>query len=755
MTSSLSPASGTAQQLPPAAGSDDFSLSSTPRKAKASGPSAHAITNNSEDRRADAPRANRAWDKTLHENFCGIVSIEDFFTKYMQDTVPPSEIDTDMTECDAALEKAKVAAEKAWRSGKENDMAPAFIEYLEEIVGQLEENRQPFIADTHNTAFQSLDAGDHYTKPDITCSRPGTTTAPKAWADAGTVIELKHKTDIFKGGKINDSLESRHALVQLAKSARSLLMALNACHVFVLSVFGNAMARIFRFDHSGFRATTAFHWTIDKTVFPRFLSRLYPSNVPIGRMHGHDDTISVPTEEEKKEMYKITRKHDYYRRLFKSQESATKESLWVAAVRFRDDNGERVPEPVRCFTIGPALWISDGLFSRATQVYRVILKEDLHMSLPPVYALKDSWRQACRRPESDFYDIIESDKIDSIAAKCHGYLDLSLGSIPTSNPSLHQTSSTPTQDQNLERCHTRCLLTPVGTPLKTFTSTKMLAIALRDAVAQHQAAYEAGVLHRDLSEGNLLFGEGGDEDPQGFLFDYDYAALTDRGFMKWLSSAGKTSPDDVEDVEKTLKDMTGTLPFMAIEVIDNPAVPHGPHHDLESVYWLLFWMILRHVPHTHGKKTLACSHVFDASGSDMKLAQLVKLTPVDQVHPLFRLCEGLRKLVLAQYPPEDDENPPERTLLTHNAVLTVFERSLQTEGWPLADGALDFVLPSQNSEKNPDRNEEDEHVPSQSLKRLHDSGSDSEEELQQENIDDGMLLPSGMQLRTRKRAKKA
>ncbi|KAJ7725319.1 hypothetical protein B0H16DRAFT_1698338 [Mycena metata] len=646
----------------------------------------------------------------LEDNFAGVLPVDDFFEKFLPlpDADASSKIDAIVIECSDELKDAKLAASKAWRTGKENDMAAAFIKYLEAIVSEFKEkDRKPFILDTHNTIFESLDEGDHYTKPDITCSRPGTTTAPRAWADAGTVIELKHKTDVFGEKKtkdsleihINDSLDSRHALVQLAKSARSLLMALNACHAFVVSVFGNGMARIFRFDHSSFWATEAFNWTTDHTVFPRFLFCLYPPKVPIGHMHGHDDTISLPTEEEKESMFELLHKHEFYRGMFKSQESATKESFWVTAVRFRDVGGKRVPEPVQCFTIGPALWTSDGLFSRATQVYRVILKEDLHMPLPPIYALKDVWRQACRRPEIDFYDVIakycEKHKLPTEGmAKCHGSLDLSV-STPTSDwePTLHRTCLKP-KDSSLERCHTRSLLTPIGSPLKSFPSTKTMVQAIYSAVLHHEMAYKAGVLHRDISDGNVLFQEGTEK---GFLLDWDYAEFTQDGlasFNEWFPER-KDERQQYEDINKSLKDMTGTLPFVSIQILKDihHQVPHAPHHDLESIYWLLIWMILRYTEHIDPNGRNACGALFDARGHREKAGWLLDPSPVP-LGPLFTLVDDLRNNVWLQ------NQPGPAVPLTHEMVLKCFNDGIQSNEWPVADAALEFVLPSQNPIKN-------------------------------------------------------
>ncbi|KAJ7175363.1 hypothetical protein C8R46DRAFT_891106 [Mycena filopes] len=602
--------------------------------------------------------------------------------------------------------------------------------------------------------FPPLDKGDHYTKPDIACSRPGLKNVRPEWSDTGTVIELKFRTDIFDAtGKINDSDDSRHALVQLAKSARSLLMGLNACYVYVVSVFGSGMARIFRFDHSGFRATNAFEWTTDTgaKIFPTFFYRLYhpkgaPSRKGPGRMDGHDDTVWTPTQAEKTSIYKALKTHPFYSTMFSDQKHATSESLRVQVVHVVD----KIPQVVACFTIGSALWTSDALFGRGTQVYRVILEKDLKTPNPPVYALKDAWRQRCRRPEIDFYDVINKYcKENNITgmAECHGSLDLSVSPAPpiTWDTSLHQTRSTPTDNSMLERCHMRSLLTPIGTRLELFPSTKVLVGALHTAIQHHETACKAGVLHRDVSDGNVLLQEG-PEEPQGFLLDWDYAEFTPQGlenFNAWFPE--RADEKQYEDIDKSLKDMTGTLPFVSIEILKQ-TVAHAAHHDLESFYWLLIWMILRHTDHKSGPN--ACGELFDPVGHATKWGWLNALTPIAPGQ-LFKLAEKLRVKVKKQNPGDDapddsdgdsdsndsdeDAKPTVRYTLTHTKVLALFRKGLSKAGWPTDDAATEFVLPS----LDPAKNTKIESLRRKTLEKAASSLKRGREEVQEDVVSEG------------------
>ncbi|KAJ7439810.1 hypothetical protein B0H11DRAFT_555042 [Mycena galericulata] len=652
----------------------------------------------------------------LLQNFAGEFPIDDFLEKYVPkpDSEGPETIDNIVSQ---ASHKLTAAAEQLNSSTNENAMSKPLREYLKKVVSSFSAENKPLFEDTCLKTFQSLDKGDHYTKPDITCTRPGMKKAPTEWrwSDAGVVIELKWAVDIINAqGKLDHATDPRHAAVQLAKSARSLLMASGSCHVFVVAVLKKKMARIFCFDRTGFKASALFNWLEAPKIFPTFFYRLYNPNGPSGRMEGEDDTITTPTANEKTEMYNALCKNPFYKALYPSQEEATDESLWIKAIRFEPDT--RVPQVVSCFTIGPILSHADGLFSRATRVYRVILKEDADTASPIVYALKDAWRQECRRPEIDFYDVIAKyceDRANNVdpalsagMAKCHGSVDLSLADreprIPGHNPLLHKTSSATAEDK-FERCHMRSLLSPVGSPLKGFESTKSLVRALHSAILHHQIAFEAGVLHRDISEGNVLFEEA-EKQFHAFLVDWDYAEFTEAGlanFNAWFPERREANAS-YESINKSLKDMTGTMPFMAIAIMGNKTA-HGPHHDLESFYWLLVWMVLRHTNHDNEHGTLACSKLFDTHEPDKKRSWIGdRLGNI--ISPLFGLVDQLRKEVLRQnpanlasYDSEDEAgaDAPEISYLTHEKVLRYFAGRLSSTKWPPTDDpALEFVLPS-------------------------------------------------------------
>ncbi|KAG5637219.1 hypothetical protein H0H81_005382, partial [Sphagnurus paluster] len=102
-----------------------------------------------------------------------------------------------------------------------------------------------------------------------------------------------------------------------------------------------------------------------------------------------------------------------------------------------------------------------------------------------------------------------------------------------------------------------------------------------DCVECHYHAYTSGrILHRDLSENNLMFKKGSDGAVKGILNDWDMA-----------SKVGEE--DEVES--STAQHRTGTFPFMARELlVDGRPPAHLYRHDLESFFYILVWAALRY-----------------------------------------------------------------------------------------------------------------------------------------------------------------
>ncbi|KAI0317021.1 hypothetical protein OF83DRAFT_193659, partial [Amylostereum chailletii] len=125
-----------------------------------------------------------------------------------------------------------------------------------------------------------------------------------------------------------------------------------------------------------------------------------------------------------------------------------------------------------------------------------------------------------------------------------------------------------------EHVHYRIVLGKVGRKLKTFRFTKQFCQALFDALICHTAAYKLGVLHRDLSAGNIMI----DEDGRGMLIDWDLC-------MEVLLQAARRFW------------RTGTWQFISADLLRKPfSRVHLLRDDLESLVHVLFHHMLRYRP---------------------------------------------------------------------------------------------------------------------------------------------------------------
>nr|GAT49849.1 predicted protein [Mycena chlorophos] len=492
----------------------------------------------------------------------------------------------------AIVENARVVAKRAEQASRsERKVVPEFVKFATAVVSNFDDVHRPFVEDGQDRRIDAIDERDHGTGPDVLFGLPGRTFNLWHWRDLSHVAELKTLTDIFddKEQAVRKSRRARDALTQTAKSARSLLMRSHRTHVWVTTIHKQRYARIFCFDRTGFVASKRFDWIDEPEIFATLYYRLFHPPGHAGRIDGDDFTIERLSDSEtdqrrKARLFAAIQDHEYYKDEYLTLEEITDSLLAIRASR-RDEQGTE--REVTCLAFGDLLSQSDSLFSRATVVYRVIIEEDLEERQPgsqvSVYALKDAWRESCRQPEADFYDTIarycREEHIDmKNMAQCHGSVDV--GTLSGQNNGIHTTRFLRLRENQKRedhlRVHVRTLLTPVGMPLNKFPSIQSLVGGLHDAMEHHRIAFKAGVVHRDASEGNVLLVEATprDTNPRGILMDYDYAEFTEAGakaFNDWIEENGmqrEPVSTDSDKVDKKLKDITGTRPFMAIEILE-------------------------------------------------------------------------------------------------------------------------------------------------------------------------------------------
>ncbi|XXH01960.1 hypothetical protein Hte_008323 [Hypoxylon texense] len=130
------------------------------------------------------------------------------------------------------------------------------------------------------------------------------------------------------------------------------------------------------------------------------------------------------------------------------------------------------------------------------------------------------------------------------------------------------------QSQTSNRVHHRLILSNYGRPIESASSRIALLDALDVCIEGHKSLLtDGGILHQDISLNNLVINEGA-ADP------------SERAFLIDLNMAIRLDP---QGDSKTV----GTKPFMAVAIMNDVAFPHYFGHDLESFFWVLFWICVQ------------------------------------------------------------------------------------------------------------------------------------------------------------------
>ncbi|KAH9940645.1 hypothetical protein B0H21DRAFT_666229, partial [Amylocystis lapponica] len=125
--------------------------------------------------------------------------------------------------------------------------------------------------------------------------------------------------------------------------------------------------------------------------------------------------------------------------------------------------------------------------------------------------------------------------------------------------------------------------------------------------------------------------------------------------------------------------------FMAIAFLylGGKKVVHLVQHDLESFYWVLVWIVLRHTNYNHPEGPRTWQNLFDHRTEfacwQKKTAWINSRHFVDVKNnmPLTVLLLAFTRLVADAY----NKDEP----LTYDSVLELFEDALLMDGWPTDD----------------------------------------------------------------------
>ncbi|KAF7976490.1 hypothetical protein HWV62_6279 [Athelia sp. TMB] len=237
----------------------------------------------------------------------------------------------------------------------------------------------------------------------------------------------------------------------------------------------------------------------------------------------------------------------------------------------------------RWYTQGYPIWSSLSLLGRGTVVWRVLDPDS-----GKLVVLKSAWRSGGHLAESKIWgsargkhpgvaDFVFGADVIFADLNCTINVDAIRGRPPGAvcSPTLH-----------------RLILNSYGTPVWEYTSELELLKGFRAALLGHQWLVSQGILHRDVSAGNILLTPGDPRDGyDGFIMDVELAHLTADEIESEL-------PSGRERVKRGAV-MTGTAQFMALEILHaiinkNYNLEHRVQHDVESFGWVLGYAFSRY-----------------------------------------------------------------------------------------------------------------------------------------------------------------
>ncbi|KAI0768221.1 hypothetical protein BD413DRAFT_716462, partial [Trametes elegans] len=293
-------------------------------------------------------------------------------------------------------------------------------------------------------------------------------------------------------------------------------------------------------------------------------------------------------------------------------------------------------------TFGPPIWTYPSLLGRGTSVWRMFGAPDGRAMV-----MKMAWRTENRMSESDIYQEIARiynsylDKLPRGMARFYEGQDIMyLGECisvyrlrePVDPYSLPKVGDEPvprgfsahlrvSQDEPNAFLH-RATFADTGKPLWEYTDISQLAKVLYMVIHAHQDLCEHGIIHRDISVGNILIrtdisittnarGEQTvtvtDRDPpEGFLTDFELAKIA----TTYPPAKGSTRLEDQKNtdeapVAKAGDTITGTALFMATILLQEISracmegqqtitLARAEEHDIESFYWVILFVLYKH-----------------------------------------------------------------------------------------------------------------------------------------------------------------
>ncbi|KAJ2256606.1 hypothetical protein GGI13_001138 [Coemansia sp. RSA 455] len=223
-------------------------------------------------------------------------------------------------------------------------------------------------------------------------------------------------------------------------------------------------------------------------------------------------------------------------------------------------------------------FIANSFFGRFTKCYLVSRSPN---DRKPSYVLKDSWQEVpLNVADADLHDAWHDGHIVQLLVSggtvlVDGTRDSTQFVLGAEPNDYHMQTATQglTGDTQTCRLHRRMVTGPIGKPLLELR-TQDAVLAVADAMLAYAAILErTGIVHSDISLGNIMAVPQADGRFRGMLIDFDLAIPQQEGVVRRRSHC------------------VGTYPFQSIANLEFLKVPRTAVDDWEAVLALLLYLI--------------------------------------------------------------------------------------------------------------------------------------------------------------------
>ncbi|KAI0657628.1 hypothetical protein C8Q70DRAFT_919291, partial [Cubamyces menziesii] len=409
------------------------------------------------------------------------------------------------------------------------------------------------------------------------------------------MVEAKHDSRLAPfaferpSERLPDAIDREDARGQLIEYAREMCSRQHRCFGFIISVLRHH-ARLIRVDRTAALVSEAFNYVKDPMPLATFVYRYTKAR---REARGFDPTASPATRAEAKMFRELPAQFSDQPLLQSVLRKAATPGWPIFKLLIRgqwssDDQPVRSDSPVstRAFLVGRPLFRSHSMTGRGTRgfaAYDVVRRT--------IVFIKDYWRADLpdHLTEYEVYMALLGDE----GQRCK-FIPTLLGGgdvCGSAGTDVQRTVSGTFVDPPLpERVHVRLVMKEVCRRLQSFNNWHELVSVLRDALHAHQSAWEDhGILHRDLSVGNILIYESPSvpkSEVVGLLADWDLAKPRQLVLKPKASQPSRS----------------GTWQFLSAGLGFFPNKPHVLSDDLESVMHVLNWLSLKHMETHYSSK---------------------------------------------------------------------------------------------------------------------------------------------------------